>query len=370
MKRILYIGGFEMPDKNAAAQRVMANAMLLREMGFKISFIGPTKDRTKAISQFNGFNFNYIDYPSDLLSWMKYITTFVEADEILKYEPDYVVLYNFPSIASLKVMSICHKCKIKVIHDITEWETTNGWSVRNLVHKADIALRMRYCMKKMDGVIAISRYLYDYYKAYTNTILVPPTVDLNDTMFCRDRTLSASDRITKLVYAGCVVKSTSKDRLDLIIKEVNNFPNLQLDIVGVTKEQFRSVFGYDTFINDNVIFHGRVPHKEAVKYVCEADFQLLIRDHSLKNTAGFPTKFVESISCCTPLIATNTSNICDYFQDEVNGFFVTEERPLDVILKTISHISVDEKVRMKVACRNITEFDYRNYAKEFSKIFK
>ena len=33
-KSILYLGGFELPDKNAAAQRVMANAKLLREMGF------------------------------------------------------------------------------------------------------------------------------------------------------------------------------------------------------------------------------------------------------------------------------------------------------------------------------------------------
>ena len=39
-KSILYLGGFELPDKNAAAQRVMANAKLLGEMGFDVSFIG------------------------------------------------------------------------------------------------------------------------------------------------------------------------------------------------------------------------------------------------------------------------------------------------------------------------------------------
>lgn len=64
-----------------------------------------------------------------------------------------------------------------MVHDLTEWESNNRWSPSDMMRKIDINLRMRYCVKKMDGVIAISRYLYDYYKKYTNTILVPPTVE-------------------------------------------------------------------------------------------------------------------------------------------------------------------------------------------------
>lgn len=359
-----------MPDKNAAAQRVMANAMLLREMGFEVAFIGPTKDRANAISEFNGFSFEYIDYPKGTLDWIKYITTFIKIDEILKYSPDYVVLYNFPSVASLKIIRACHKHNIKVVHDITEWEFAKGSSIRSIVQRVDIALRMRYCVKKMDGVIAISRYLYDYYKTYTNTILVPPTVDLSNPKFCRDRTLSASEGITKLVYAGSAGVFAAKDRLDFIIDSVNKSPSLQLDIVGMTKEQYQETFGDKSFINDNIRFYGRVSHKEAIKYVCEADFQMLIRENTLKNKAGFPTKFVESFSCCTPLIATKTSNICDYLQDGINGFLVTDNRPLDRVLEEVSKMSVDEKLKMKEACKSFDGFDYRCYAEEFSKIFR
>lgn len=358
-----------MPDKNAAAQRVMSNAMLLREMGFEVSFIGPIKDRANAISEFNGFRFEYIDYPQSTLSWIKYITTFIKIDKILRYSPDYVVLYNFPSVASLKIIKACHKHKIKVIHDITEWEFTKGWSIRSIAQRGDIALRMRYCMKKMDGVIAISRYLYDYYKAYTNTILVPPTVDLKNPKFCRDRALSASDGITRLVYAGSTGPFAAKDRLDFIIEAVNKFPNLQLDIVGMTKEQYQDIFDDNSIINDNIRFHGRILHSEAVKFVCEADFQMLIRENTLKNKAGFPTKFVESFSCCTPLIATNTSNICDYLQDGVNGWLVTEDQPLEMVLEKVSKMSAYKKIKMKENCRSFNGFDYRNYAEKFSKIF-
>ena len=43
-KSILYLGGFELLDKIAAAQRVMAHAKLLREMGVVVSFTGISMD--------------------------------------------------------------------------------------------------------------------------------------------------------------------------------------------------------------------------------------------------------------------------------------------------------------------------------------
>lgn len=359
-----------MPDKNAAAQRVMANALLLREMGFEVSFLGPTKDRTNAVAEANGFKCEYVDYPQGVVQWMKYIIEFVSIKIILSYKPDYVVLYNFPAMASLKILKACHKNDIKVIHDITEWEIAKGWSPRAIIRKIDICMRMHYCMKKMNGVIAISRYLYDYYKDDTNVILVPPTVDLKNPKFCRNRGLESSDKITKLVYAGSTGLAATKDRLDYIIKEVNRLPNIRLDIVGQTKEQFQAVFGNGVDIADNIVFHGRVSHTEAVRFVCEADFQMLIRENSLKNTAGFPTKFVESMSCCTPLIATLTSNIGDYLQDGVNGFIVSDEHPLGEVLKKAASLSSAEKIKMKEACKSFEGFDYYSYKEEFSKIFK
>lgn len=44
MKKILYIGGFELPDKNAAAHRVLAIAKGLRDSGNEVVFMGVSKD--------------------------------------------------------------------------------------------------------------------------------------------------------------------------------------------------------------------------------------------------------------------------------------------------------------------------------------
>lgn len=368
MKRIVYVGGFEMPDKNAAAQRVLANAMTLREMGYDIAFIGPTRDRSNTIYEFHGFKCDYIDYPKGLKQWGRYITTFVSIDKIFEYNPDYVILYNFPAVASLKILKACHKRGVKVIHDLTEWEVSAGWSSREIIRKIDINLRMHYCMKKMDGIIAISRYLYEYYSRYTKTILVPPTVDLNNPKFNRDRLLVSNTPI-QLVYAGSI-GAGNKERLDYIINTVSKVEALKLTVVGLTVEQYESAYGSIPFECSNIVFKGRVPHKEAVNIVCHSDFQMLIRENTLKNKAGFPTKFVESMSCCTPVIATVSSNICDYLEDGKNGFIVDENNSLQTILEKVAKLSKEEVVAMKGNCRNFTGFDYSNYKEEFSKLFK
>lgn len=365
-KKILYIGGFEMPDKNAAAHRVMSNALLLREMGFDVTFIGPTKDRMNAQAEANGFKCEYVDYPKSTLEWLRYITVFVSTDKILSHKPDYVILYNFPAVASLRILRACHKHGIKVFHDLTEWESANGWSPRQIIRKMDIGLRMRYCMKKMDGVIAISRYLYDRYRHYTNCIIIPPTIDLNNPKWNRERKITCGKTI-ELVYAGTGGFGV-KDKLDYIIDNVMPFKLIHLTIVGMTKERYEKGYGPLPSNCDNVEFLGRIPHLDAIKAVQDADFQMLIRDDTLKTKAGFPTKFVESISCCTPVIATLTSNIGDYLHDGYLGFVVDQKQSLrDVFAKLIA-MDKSEIVQMKQQCKEFRKFDYRNFKDEFSKL--
>ena len=369
MKKILYIGGFELPDKNAAAQRVIANARLLSDMGYEVSFIGVSKDIESAPSLVFGFKSAPVKYPRTIRQWFHQIFTFVDFDTIKRYSPDYVILYNFPSVASLRILMKCHKSGIKVIHDLTEWEEASGWNPRDIIRKMDIGLRMRYCMKKMDGVIAISRYLYDCYSKYTQCILVPPTVDLDNPKFMRGRSLEKNDGTIRLVYAGSAGLSPTKDRLDLIIKNLKNYPTLRLDIIGMNEDQYARIFNETEPIPENVVFHGRLSHQDAVCAVCNADFQMLVRENTRKNNAGFPTKFVESMSCCTPLIATRTSNICDYLQDGVNGFVVDDTQSLDKVFKRIIAMSNNEITALKNACREFEGFDFRNYKDEFKKLF-
>lgn len=367
-KRILYIGGFELPDKNAAAQRVLSNAKLLREMGFEVTFMGISKDIHNAPAEVEEFKSIPVPYPTNIKEWIHQVCTFVCEDFLLKRRPYYVVMYNFPAIASLKILKACHKNGIKVIHDLTEWESNNGGSPSDIMRRIDISLRMRYCMKRMDGVIAISRYLYDFYKDDVQTILVPPTVDLDNPKWNRDKELTAYIPIT-LVYAGSPGGGV-KDRLDLVIDEIREFPNIKLNVVGVTAEQFFSTFGRKHEELPNVSFKGRLSHIEAVNAVCDADFQILIRNHSRKNDAGFPTKLAESMACRTPVIATVFSNIIDYLRDGVNAFIVDDKQTMHNVFERVSALKKEDIIAMKQHCMDMRDFDYRQYKSEFEKIFQ
>lgn len=44
---ILYFGGFELPEKNVVTHRVLNNAKLFREFGFKTVFLGVEKSITE-----------------------------------------------------------------------------------------------------------------------------------------------------------------------------------------------------------------------------------------------------------------------------------------------------------------------------------
>ena len=61
-KRILYIGGFELPDKNAAAQRVIGIAKSLRDSGYKVRFVNALKEYSGEPHKTEYFGFSTFEY--------------------------------------------------------------------------------------------------------------------------------------------------------------------------------------------------------------------------------------------------------------------------------------------------------------------
>lgn len=367
MRKILYIGGFELPDKNAAAQRVLAIGKTMREAGYNVEYIGVTKDKNQIGQQqeFDGFQYNSVKYPEGIKDWLYQITKFVSLEEINKRKPDVVVLYNFPAIAQNNITKYCHKKGIKVIADLTEWYVTEGKSLRDIIKRWDTKRRMTDYSYQVDGIIAISKYLFEYYNKRVKTVYIPATVDLQDEKWDRHRKILIHKPI-RLVYAGSP-GSGQKDKLDILVKAVMDNPKFELNVYGITKDQFIESFGGDS-PTKNVRFHGRVKHLDAIKMVCESDFDVIIRDDNLVTRAGFPTKFVEAYSCGTPVIATASSNIIDYLKEGENGFVVDEHHPLGQILDKIANMNENDLIAIKEKAISLSDFDFRNYLDEVNKI--
>ncbi|MHB1484504.1 MAG: glycosyltransferase [Saccharofermentanales bacterium] len=398
---IFYIGGFEMPDRNAAAHRVLNNAKIFRKMGYDVVFLGVDRqidqqidlqtgagqpfagektDVLKTRTSFQGFDCWSIPYPVSNGQWIRYLSSIDSFTRVISQYKDVkaVICYNYQSLAMVKIRGYCWKNKIKLLADCTEWYSTKGANIVFKVLKGlDSMVRMRFVQKQLDGIIVISKYLRNYYAASKNVVCIPPLVDLSEEKWNRASNTGDTAGKIKLVYSGS--PSKNKEMLDFVLDllyQLKDRQNFIFYIIGITKDQFLSIYGDSEIIaghlQGNVIFLGRLSHDKSLQYIASADFSMLVRDDTRMNKAGFPTKFVESISCGTPVITNRTSDLEDYVKEGENGFFIdirNKQASLDIMNRILAMPS-DEITRMKNYCLESRVFHYENYIGQMNEFFK
>jgi len=383
-KNIVYIGGFELPDRNAAAQRVITNGKIFNKLDYIVTYIGVDKSDDfieSSIREYKSEDFTYYSkpqrYPKTNLEWIKFITDISFVKQTIEFDlesnVEIVIAYNYPAISLKKLMRFGKKNHIKIIADVTEWYEPQGSYIFRLIKGADSYLRMNVFQKQIDGVIAISQYLYDYYKQ-NDVIKVPPLVDKNSLKW--KKVIAQKDHsILRLIYVGSPGNG-QKDRLDLIINTLSKIKDkvreFELSIIGINENQFVEYFGYNSIpsnIRKNISFKGRKPHLEAIDELKKSDYSIFLRDNTLVNTAGFPTKFVESVTCGTPVLTNISSNVGDYLSEGLLGFELNFTSLEESLIKALNH--PENKIReMKDYCDKFNEFDFNSYVTEFENYFK
>lgn len=380
-KNVLYVGGFNLPDKNAAAQRVMTNGLLFKKSGYNIYYIDVKTN--KVISdkflekEFEGFKYfvKSQQYPKSKKEWFTYITDISFIKKTIKFDlnqsPDIIVVYNYPAISLLRLISYCKKKKIKLIADVTEWYFPQGNFFLRIIKNLDSLFRMNILHKKLDGLIVISRFLEKKYKD-CKIICLPPLVNKKSDKWKKIDNLKSE--FYKLIYVGSISHG-HKDRLDLIINSLsrikNSVKNFRFTIIGVTKKEYLDFFGSESLpsdVDDFVSFLGRKPHNEVIVKIKESDYSIFFRENNLLNTAGFPTKFVESLACGTPVITNSSSDISEYFINEQTGYLLSTiiEKELDENLCKILNMSKNKIYEMKNNSSDYNKFHYEEYLNEFN----
>lgn len=383
-KGIIYIGGFELPDKNAAAHRVLSNGKLLNLLGYNVSFIGAKKNFNSGIPEeltlkSGKFKVWHLNYPSTVIEWLKYLTGISNILKIVtKRYPDHpeaIIAYDYPAIALLRLWKYCRKNNIRLIGDCTEWYIASGSLFFRIIKNFDTALRMRLIHKKLDGLIVISSYLFSYYKPYVkNLLLLPPLIDKEDSNFSISQNTS---NVRTLVYAGSPVygKNGIKDRIDKLLLALSQIKK-QFDIavrfliIGISRDEFVETFGENSIpgnIDESIEFRGKVLHNEVLQLINKADYSIFLRDKNRVTMAGFPTKFVESIRCGTPVLTNESSNITDYIINGELGFLLdvsSLQTLADSIFRAISQPQ-DKIIAMKKSCLASDLFDFRSYTNNF-----
>lgn len=373
-KKILYIGNFELPDKDAASLRVIGVAKALRECGNTIFLVGADRSGEKYKKQEFGHDTKFIveefdcflrKYPDSIKKWILYdldISDYIKIIEIVG-GVDVIICYNTSSLLLIRIMHYCSRHNIACTADVTEWYSVAGRGVKEKILKGiDEFFRMRVFQKKLAGLIVISSYLKHYYRNCINVVEIPPLVDISERKW--EHCEKNYSEPLLLVYAGSRTP-LRKDRLDYLIEAfIKISRSAELDIVGITKEEYLKLYpAHKDLISriKNVNFHGKISHVQALEYIKRAHYSCFFRNKERCTMAGFPTKFVESLSCGTPVLTNDTSDVGKYINGR-NGKILNEISTGD-ICDIINNLPLKIEVSSDI-------FDYRKYVRRFETWMK
>ena len=361
-----------MPDKNAAAHRVLNNAKIFHELGYHVVFCGvdhDIHDDAKEIEKIGTFDNIPAAYPKTNAEWFKQQADFSHIKNTLERYDDvkYVVAYNMHAVPLVRLLRYAKKNGIKVIADVTEWYE-NAFSLKpaKLIRWLDTNIVMRCLTKKVDGIIAISSYLKNYYQKHVkNIIVVPPLVDISEPIWHTD----CGEKLDCLefIYSGTTGRKNEKDKIGLIVECFGKLPvekKFMFTVIGITEPQFLEMYpeltGTLDKLKGKIDFRGRVSHAESIAALKRADYTIIVRDRNRKNMAGFPTKFVEAVTCGVNIIANDFSDIAEYFPKDGKSCLVGKSisSGISIEIKNVL-LSFDLKQIRQGKCLNNC-FDYRN----------
>lgn len=369
---ILYVGNYNFQAQTAPTHRVTSNAKIFSQLGHTVIHL--SQGESTYIDQDNCKHYVFLK-AGKIRSLIQRQVSIREIIEIIESENiQVVIVYNYHAVAMYRLLRYCRKNNIKIIADVTEWYQFYTWKEK-VTKGVDTFLRMRFVHPRLDGLIVISKYLENFYDRYNIPMAkIPPLIDYDN-----NKWQIASDPIAaKPSLIAIATADKHKDDLAAVIHlmgyvlEMQDAPDFYIDIVGMTKEQYVSLFSSEEIpekLQEHICFHGRIKHEEVLSLEKKAWYNIFVREDSLPNNAGFPSKVAESLACGTPVITNCTSNIFEYVKNGSTGFMLygTMEQQAKIIYDALN-LSLQKVGEMHRSCKNERVFAQENYHAEMMKL--
>jgi glycosyltransferase involved in cell wall biosynthesis len=396
---ILYVGAFELPDRNAAAQRVRANATLLAALGYEVVLVGRNSDPRYPANQLRVAEYIGIDHdcwemghPAGRIDWLRYITSVAALSDLIEREyrgkVHSIICYNFPAVAQLRIRGVAHRVGARAMADVTEWyQSYRLTSPTALVKNFDTWFRMWVVNPRMDALITTSRYLTRFYSRWFDDLVELPTLIEHNPSDLSELAASPDGEVKRLFYGGSVInkqalaaeKGGLKDRIDWVIELLASVKqsgdDFRFDIYGVSRDDYLDFLpGHSTLLDllgESVCFHGRQPRQLLLEAQRNSDFSIFMRPAIRTTLAGFPTKFSESISFGTPVITNSLENILPYMVEGENCELIdyVEFDTAVARIRACLALPATEILRRKQACRQSGQFHPLSFVEAAKALF-
>ncbi len=396
---ILYIGAFELPDKNAAAQRVLSNARLFQSLGYEVILVGRNRAADMSDDEIRVVSYPDIEfecwetaYPNSTKAWFRQIVSARSIEgramERVGDRLFAVICYNYPAVAQLRLKWFANRLGGFGIADVTEWyQTLRANRISAVVKNIDTWARMRLINFRMDGLITTSPLLTRYYKGRINALAELPTlIDYQKPQGAKFRA-SNTGGAKRLFFAGAIFdpnalaseKGGLKDRLDWVIELLaeahSKGAEFQLEMFGVARDEYLRICKHHAGIveelGSKLMFHGRQPRKELLKVLVQSDFSIFLRKEMRVVLAGFPTKYSESVAYGTPVITSGLENLLPYMDEGKNSIRI-EYSEKDAAVERLVEVlgwPQEEVQSMKEHCLKSNKFHFSSFQTEARQLF-
>lgn len=286
-----------------------------------------------------------------------------------KPPPSHIIVYGGGASFAVRTLQLAREVGATSVADVVEWYSPRqfkGGIAAPAWISSQVALRWVY--PQYDAILAVSTYLQDRFNAVPRCAVIPPTLDVSEVAQNRSTEQPATgSNSLKLCYFG------SPGRKDLLAEVVRGFTAAR-DRLGNAVELSLKIAGPDACEVDSILGGppptgvvpvGRVAQTAVWDFVRKCDFTLLLRPDAPYSRAGFPTKFVESMACGTPVISNHTSDLATYLYDGVNGIVAadaSDEAMSEAITRAALTTSI-ERARLRSEAQKTAErhFDYRAF---------
>lgn len=373
---VIYFGRFELPDKNALAHRVMANAVALTYAGYKVILVGYTKGLDKNI-YFHKINTGSIEfyefpYPKTVWEWIldgKIYKRVIKIAKNIGIKNCKAVILNNIGISANVLLKFSKKYRVPLIHDCVDWFLYNERSLHDFYKNFQSNYTRKYLDPKIKNIICISRYLFDFYKNNgCNVLRIPSLTYSNDSRFLNLPEYKPSKGVV-ICYTGNPGFKASKDRIDWCVKAFTMFAGNcdKLVVIGISEERFKDDFEdiYNNIGDKNVSFITNMKNRECIEITAKSDFLMFARKDYITTRAGFPTKFSESMAIGTPVITTPSGDLPMYIENGKNGFISSEctYESFEKIVKRAIETTYEERIAMHEKCKD-SPLDEKYWRKE------
>jgi glycosyltransferase involved in cell wall biosynthesis len=178
--------------------------------------------------------------------------------------------------------------------------------------------------------------------------------------------LGISDETKLLIFVG---RLEEVKRIDKIIDSLRFVKEYHIDCKlviigdGSLKEKLINQSKMNK-INDKIIFVGRKPHDELPIYYNSADLLILVSE-----IEGFPMTILESLSCGTPVLASDVGGIPKVVIKNINGVVIYNTEP-EIIAKSVNTIFSESKFDRNTIRNSVKKYSTQNYIDKFDSILR